>query len=154
MIEPIRVEIIILGGQKIKSWWPPPNLRNQSHDFFPGTWPFQMSQTTGDKKMISIFFSCVPPANPFRKKKLSTKNAPELFSCGLKTWIFSKKHRFRDYFFGSGEAGQKAECTEEDNLSYIYIIICILYTIDGWELIFKSSVWHSTCMPTKETKNF
>ena len=43
-------------AKKIKSWWPPPNLRNQSHDFFPGTWPFQMSQTTGDKKMISIFF--------------------------------------------------------------------------------------------------
>ena len=73
-----------------------------------------MSETTGDKKLSSLFFFPVCHLQiHLGKKILSTKNAPEVFSCGLKTWIF-EKHRFRDYFFGSGEAGQKAECTEED----------------------------------------
>ena len=83
--------ILKLHPAKNKSWWPPPNLRNQSHYFFAGTWPFQMSQTTDDKKKISIFFP-VCHLQIHLGKKMSTKNAPKLFSCGLKTWIFSKKH--------------------------------------------------------------
>ena len=67
--------------------------------------------------MISTFF----PACHLQihlGKKIEHKKCSKIIFLWLETWIFSnKKSQFCDYFFGSGEAGQKAECTEEDLLA-------------------------------------
>ena len=79
------------------------------YDYFPGPCPLKMTGRTAPTVILSdfvtlsnesnnwrqkmnSFFSCVPTVNPFRKKILSTKNAPELFSCGLNRGSFPKKN--------------------------------------------------------------